>query len=413
MTAASPSFGRSVMERLRQFAEFTEEPGKLTRHYLTPAHRKAAEQVLAWMEQAGMTARIDAAGNVIGRHAGQTADAPVLILGSHIDTVSDAGRYDGNLGVVAAIACVEALRTRGIRLPCAIEVAAFGDEEGVRFPVAMTGSRAYAGILPPAALEATDRNGISLKQALRDFGCDPEALPSAARSRDGVLGYAELHIEQGPVLEAEGLPVGIVTAINGASRYAVNVTGTAGHAGTVPMGLRHDALAAAAAMALAVETLALRTEDLLATVGAFAVAPGAANVIPGSVRFTIDMRSPFDAARNGAEQALKQELQSIATRRGVGMTFEKTHEAPAVACSPDMMEVLEACVVRSGIRPRRLPSGAGHDGQSTAALGPIAMLFVRCKGGISHNPAEAITEADAEIAVRVLYDFLIAFGGRG
>jgi allantoate deiminase len=401
------------MERLDRLADFTEEPGKLTRHYLTPAHGKAAMQVRDWMEQASMTARIDAAGNVVGRYEGQTGNAPALILGSHIDTVSDAGKYDGNLGVVAAIACVEALDAAGIRLSCAVEIAAFGDEEGVRFPVAMTGSRAFAGALAPGVLESRDATGMSLRQALREFGCDPDALPASARRRDGALGYAELHIEQGPVLEAEGLPVGIVTAINGASRYAVNVAGRAGHAGTVPMGLRRDALAAAAEMTLAVEAMATRTTDLLATVGALSVAPGVTNVIPGSARFTIDMRSPDDAVRNRAEPALEETLRAIAARRDVGMDFGKTHEAPAIACSPDMMDMFEASVAKAGIRPYRLPSGAGHDGQALAALCPVAMLFVRCRGGISHNPAELIARDDADIAVRVLYDFILSFARAG
>ncbi len=407
-----PAFGAAVMERLDRLAGFTEEPGKLIRRYLTPAHRQAAEQVRDWMVQASMAAHIDAAGNVVGRYEAAAAGAPALVLGSHIDTVADAGKYDGNLGVVAAIACVGALKDAGIRLPCALEVAAFGDEEGVRFPVALTGSRTMAGRLAPDVLGAMDADGITLEQALRDFGGDPATLPAAARRKEDVLAYAELHIEQGPVLEAEGLPVGIVTAINGATRYAVTVTGQAGHAGTVPMALRRDALAAAAEMVLTVEALAAGTPDLLATVGALSVAPGVANVIPGSVRFTIDLRSPVDGVRHNAERALFDRVRAIAASRSVAAGIEKTHEAPAVACAPDLIALFEGGVEAAGIRPFRLPSGAGHDGQAMTALCPIAMLFVRCAGGISHNPAESISAEDADIAVRIFYDFVLRFGAR-
>ncbi len=404
---ASAFLGARVMRRLDELARFSSEPDALTRLYLTPDHQEAAAQVAEWMREAGMAAGLDAAGNVVGRYEGSAPGMPALLLGSHIDTVRDAGRYDGNFGVVAAIEAVAALSARGERLPFAVEVIAFGDEEGVRFPVTLTGSRAVAGILDPAALDAEDGEGVSLREALRGFGCDPSCLPGVARRRDSVLGYVELHIEQGPVLETEGLPVGVVTAINGASRFAVEVEGVAGHAGTVPMRLRHDAVAAMAEMVLAVERTALDTPDLLvATVGWVEASPGAVNVIPARARFTIDLRSPDDRAREDATERLRREMQAVAARRGVPLALQTRYDAPAVVCAPALIESLERSVARFGVRPLRLSSGAGHDGLAMAALCPVGMLFVRCEGGISHNPAEAITEADADVAVRVLADFL-------
>ena len=398
--------GARVMRRLDELARFSSEPGALTRLYLTHDHKEAAAQVTEWMREAGMAARLDAAGSVVGRYEGRAPGAPALLLGSHIDTVRDAGRYDGNFGVVAAIEAVAALSARGERLPFAIEVLAFGDEEGVRFPVTLTGSRAVAGILDPAALDAEDGEGISLRQALRGFGCDPSALPGVARRREDVIGYVELHIEQGPVLEAENLPVGVVSAIDGASRFSAEVEGVAGHAGTVPMRLRHDAVAAMAEMVLAVERTAQATPDLVATVGWVEASPGAVNVIPARARFTIDLRSPDDRIREDATERLRREMQAIAARRGVRLALRSRYDAPAVVCAPPLIEALEHSVARFGVRPLRLCSGAGHDGLAIAALCPVGMLFVRCEGGISHNPAEAITEADADTAVRVLADFL-------
>jgi allantoate deiminase len=399
------SRGAEVMARLNALAEFTETPGRLTRLYLTPEHKAAALQVRAWMEEAGMTAHTDAVGNVVGRYEGGEPDAPTLLMGSHIDTVRDAGKYDGNLGVVAAIQAVAELHARGERLPFAVEVLAFGDEEGVRFPVTLTGSRAVAGILDPAALDARDAGGVSVREALQRFGCNPFEIPNMPRRKEGVLGYVEVHIEQGPVLEAEGLPVGVVTAINGASRFIIDVVGVAGHAGTVPMNLRRDALAAAAEMVLAVERTALETLDLVATVGRVEARPGAVNVIPAGARFTIDIRSPSDAVRKAAVARLEQEFREIARRREVEAGLERSYDEAAAVCAPWLIEQLEAAVTRCGVRPLRLPSGAGHDGLAMVTLCPIAMLFVRCEGGISHNPAESITAEDAEVAVRVLLDF--------
>ena len=395
-----------VMARLDELAGLSSDAGALTRLYLTPEHKAAAVKVTDWMEDAGMAASIDAVGNVVGRYAGSTADARTLILGSHIDTVRDAGRYDGNFGVVAAIEAVAELHARDERLAFAVEIIAFGDEEGVRFPVTLSGSRAVAGTFDPASLDVTDDAGISLREALVAFGCDPHAVAAIARRKADVLGYVEAHIEQGPVLEAEGLPVGIVTAIAGASRLKVEIDGIAGHAGTVPMHLRRDALAAAAEMISTVERQALAAADLVATVGRIEAQPGAVNVIPARVAFTIDLRSPSDALRRQALDALRAVFEEIAARRGVSVAVASSYDEAAAPCAPHLRQALEAAVRAQGIRPLSLPSGAGHDGLAMIALCPIAMLFVRCAGGISHNPAESITVEDADAAVRVLTAFL-------
>ena len=410
--AGGPAFGATVMRRLDDLARFSSDAGALTRLYLTPQHKAAALQVVAWMREAGMAASIDAVGNTVGRYeAAGGPGAPALLLGSHIDTVRNAGRYDGNLGVVVAIEAVAALHARGERLPFAVEVIAFGDEEGVRFPMTLTGSHAVAGTFDPAALATEDEDRILLGHALRAFGCDPAGIRRVARRREDVLGYVEVHIEQGPVLEAEDLPVGVVTAIKGASRFIVEIAGTAGHAGTVPMGgLRRDALAAAAEMVLLVEQAAAGIPELVATVGTIEASPGAVNVIAAGARFTIDIRSPSDETRNGAVARLREGMEAVARRRGVGLRIEKTYDEAAAVCAPALVEQLEAAIARSaGIRPRRLPSGAGHDGLAMVALCPIVMLFVRCAGGISHNPAESITTEDADTAARVLLDFLRNF----
>ncbi len=402
----SETCGGAVMARLAELARTSADPDGLTRLYLTPAHAAAARQVAAWMEEAGMSVRLDAAATVVGRYEADTPGAPTLLVGSHIDTVRDAGHYDGNLGVVVGIAAVRALHEAGERLPFAVEVLAFGDEEGVRFPVTLTGSRALAGLVRPDFLDARDGDGITLAQALRDFGGDPDALSALARDPASVLGYLEVHIEQGPVLEAADLPVGIVTAISGASRLVVTVEGRAGHAGTVPMPLRRDALAAAAEMVLAVEAEAQATPDLVATVGRIEVPRGAVNVIPATTRFSLDLRSPSDAERHAALARLGAAFAAISERRGVAVTTESSYDEPAAACAPAFRDALAEGIARLGLRPLSLPSGAGHDGLALAGLCPIGMVFVRCAGGLSHSPAESVAEADVDVAVRLLVDVL-------
>ncbi len=417
MTVATQSLagaGTWIKAMVDGWARFSEEEDRLTRVFLSPEHKACAEAVMTAMRAAGMSARIDAIGNVVGRYEAAPSKkgrpgARTLITGSHIDTVRDAGAYDGNLGVALPIACIADLDSRGKRLPFAVEVVAFGDEEGVRFPTTLSGSRTLAGTVDPAVLALTDAAGTPLEDALARFGCDPAAIAAEARQPDEVLAFVEVHIEQGPVLEAAGLPVGTVTAINGASRFSVTVEGMAGHAGTVPMGLRRDALAGAAEMIAAVEACAAAEADLVATVGRIAAAPGAINVIPGRAEFTIDIRAPQDDQREAAVGALRERLKAIAARRDLELDIELLYAEGAAACHPGLMDQLDRAIERQGLEALRLPSGAGHDAMALAALCPIAMLFVRCGGGISHNPLESITAEDAEVAARVFLDFLENF----
>jgi allantoate deiminase len=412
MTLATESLagaGAWIKAMVDGWAGYSEDEETLTRVFLSPQHKACTQAVMSAMRAAGMTARIDAIGNVVGRYEAAEPGARTLITGSHIDTVRDAGAYDGNLGVALPIACIAELDARSLRLPYAIEVIAFGDEEGVRFPTTLSGSRTVAGTIDLDVLSVTDAEGTSLRDALVHFGCDPAAIAGEARRKEDVLAFVEVHIEQGPVLEAEDLPVGTVTAINGASRFSIVLEGMAGHAGTVPMHLRRDALAGAAEMIAAIEQRAAAEEGLVATVGRLAVAPGAINVIPGKVTFSLDIRAPENGQRSAAVAALKEKLTAIARRRGLGLEIELLYEESAVACDPGLMDQLDAAIERQGLRALRLPSGAGHDAMALSALCPIAMLFVRCGGGISHNPLESITAEDAETAARVFLDFLEHF----
>ena len=399
--------GAAIMARADALAQFSADgPDRLTRLYLTPEHARAADQVAQWMRDAGLRVHRDATGTVVGRLDGATADAPAVLIGSHIDTVRNAGKYDGNLGVLIAIQAVKRIAASERKMPFALEVLAFGDEEGVRFPVTLTSSRAVAGIFDPETLDVTDSDGISLRQALGDFGCDPDAIPAIARDPEKILCYLEAHIEQGPVLQQQDLPVGIVTAISGATRLKVAVAGIAGHAGTVPMHMRHDACTAAAEMTLAVERIALNNPDVVGTVGRISVLPGAVNVIASSAEFTVDLRSPDNAARATALDAVRQEFHAIAKRRGVGLTIDGFYDEQAATCSAPVMLALEKAIAAQGLSPLRLPSGAGHDGLAMASLCPFGMLFIRCKDGISHNPLESVTASDVQAATDVMVDFL-------
>ncbi len=402
------SFGPALMDRLAALARCSDEPGRLTRLYLSPAHKAAIGALTGWMEDAGLAVSVDALGTVHGRYEGARFNAPALLIGSHIDTVRDAGRYDGALGVLAGLAAIEGLAARRERFPFAIELLAFGDEEGVRFPTTLGGSRAIAGAFDTASLDGRDADGISLREALIQFGCDPAAIGAIARSGRDVLAYIEAHIEQGPVLEARGLAVGVVTAINSVKRFNVTVAGEAGHAGTVPMAMRRDALTASAEMILAIENVA-RGADAVATVGRADVMPGAVNVIPSEVTFTLDVRAPDDPVRDTAVAEIEGAIAAIAARRNVAARVALVHQAPATACSPHIVEALTQSVRRQGLAPFALPSGAGHDAMAIAPLCPMGMVFVRCAGGISHNPGESITVDDADMCVRVLLDFIRHF----
>jgi allantoate deiminase len=403
---SADTYAHTVMQRCDALAGFSEEPGRLTRRFATNALRDANAAVAEWMRAAGMAIRQDAVGNLIGRYEAEHAGTKTLLLGSHLDSVIDAGRYDGPLGVLVALACVQRLYDQQRRLPFAIEVVGFADEEGVRYHTTYLGSQVVAGTFAPATLALTDADGITVAEAIRAFGGDPDRLAESRRSGDDLLGYCEVHIEQGPVLEARDLPVGVVSAIAGQSRVAVRFTGFAGHAGTVPMDLRQDALCAAAELVLAVEALARNTPGLVATVGQLDVQPGASNVIPGLTALSLDVRHQHDARREQALEQLRQQAKRIATTRRIALDWRIAHESRASACDLALTKRLAQAVAALGYPLLSLPSGAGHDGVALAALTPIAMLFVRCKGGVSHNPAESVDQADVGVAIDVLGRFL-------
>jgi allantoate deiminase len=411
-TEEQTRLGARVEAMLSELATISADPNRLVRLFLTPEHRRAADLVAEWMTAAGMSVSEDALGTVRGHWRPKGANGKrTLLIGSHIDTVIDAGRYDGPLGVVAGILAVGELAKRNAALPFGIDVLAFGDEEGSRFRATLTSSSACAGVFDDAALATADRSGVTLAQALETYGKSPRDIPAAAYRREDAAAYVELHIEQGPVLEAQSLPLGVVTAIVGQSRMRVVVLGEAGHAGTVPMPMRHDALAGAAEMVLAVERIAKSdsADSMVGTVGRIEASPGAVNVIPARVGFSIDLRSGTDSLRKTAIEQIKQEAQRIAAARKLEVAFEPFYEAVTTPCAPHLQELLSAVIGDLGQRPIKLPSGAGHDAQVMARLCPSAMLFVRCRGGISHNPAEYASPADMGIAVAALVRFVERF----
>jgi allantoate deiminase len=395
-----------VLQRIDILATFSEAPNRLTRQVLTPTMRQAADQVSEWMRAAGMTVRRDTIGNIIGHYPGTRPGARSLLLGSHIDTVRDAGKYDGPLGVIIAIACVEALHKQGRHLSFPITVIAFADEEGLRYNSAYIGSKVIAGTFDPLTLERRDADGVSIADAIRAAGGDPAQLANERLQPEEVFAYCEVHIEQGPVLEAQNLPVGIVTSIAGQSRILMHYIGLAGHAGTVPMALRHDALSAAAAFVLATEAVARAQEGLLATVGQLHVSPGASNVIPGSVSLSVDVRHQNDVIRQTACRQLEQIALAIGNERRLTVSWELVQENPAVACDTYLRSLFTRAVAALGYSPYDLMSGAGHDAVAMSVLTSVSMLFVRCAGGISHHPAEAVHSDDVGVATATLGRFI-------
>jgi len=402
--------GANLLARLRELAAFSDEPGRLTRLYLSPAHVAAAQYVRAWMQQAGLDATIDAVGNVVGVLEGGTSMQRVL-TGSHYDTVINAGKYDGRLGIVLPIAVAGHLRRTRLRPPFTLEIIAFAEEEGVRFKSTFLGSRAVAGCFDSSDLASIDASGTTLADALRAAGHDVSAIPAIARDAAQVACFLEVHIEQGPVLLDAALPVGVVTSIAGSVRSIVAVEGRCGHAGTVPMALRRDAAAAAAEMVLAVERRCSEQPGLVGTVGRLEVPGGAINVIPGRCEFSIDIRSGSDALRDAAAADIGAAIRSIAERRHVKADQRRVLEAASVPCAAALQDAWAASVLRiTGHPAMRLPSGAGHDAMMMASLTAVGMLFVRCgNGGISHHPDETLSTADAETAARVFQDFLLHF----
>jgi allantoate deiminase len=394
------------MQRCDLLDSISEEPDQLTRPFASDAMRRAHELVGAWMREAGMSVTQDNIGNLRGRYGGAQGATETLLLGSHLDSVRDAGKYDGPLGVLVGIAAVQGLRDRALRLPFAIEVFAFADEEGLRFGTSYLGSKALAGTFDAADLDRTDAGGATMAEAIRVFGGNPDRIAEDRWNGGELLGYCEVHIEQGPVLEAGGLPVAVVSAIAGQSRHQLKFTGEAAHAGTTPMDHRKDALIAASVFVQAVADYAESQAGLVATVGQLTVQPGAANVVPGEVTLSLDVRHAHDADRLHASKLLIDVAGKIATKRGIALSTGQVSENGTVECSARLTSVLAKAVQDLGHPAIQLASGAGHDAVEMAGLTDIAMLFVRCKGGVSHNPAESVAGEDVAVAIDVLGKFL-------
>jgi allantoate deiminase len=377
-------------------ARLSEDAGGTRRTFLSPPMRDVHRELAGWIEPLGVSVAVDAAGNLRGLYPGADAQAPRLLLGSHLDTVPNAGAYDGVLGVVLAVALLESLEGR--RLPFAIEVLGFADEEGVRFGVPFIGSRALVGRFDEELFSRKDVHGISVRDALRNFGLNPAEVPAAALKGD-VLGFVEFHIEQGPVLENLGRPLGVVEAIAGQTRMEFIFTGRANHAGTTPMHLRRDALAAAAEWVVAVEREARSIPGLVATVGALEAKPGASNVIAGEARATLDVRHASDDVRTRIGENLTRQAEEIAARRGLSVKRHTLMDQRAVAMDGFLIGQIEAAIRAAGCEPHRIVSGAGHDAMILAEKVPTGMLFLRTPGGISHHPAESVEAADVAKAL--------------
>jgi len=406
MTETS-AVGREILARAEALARHSDCADHYTRTWLTPAHREAGRQIELWMREAGLEVRTDGAGNVIGRYEAAMPGARAIVMGSHFDSVRNGGKFDGVLGILVPIACVAELNRNRERLPLAVEAVAFADEEGARFQTSFLASRAYLGKFDSALLERRDAGGVRLDEAMRAAGLDPADIATDPRDPSSIAAYVEVHIEQGPVLLDEGLPLGVVTAIAGGTRHRVRVTGAAGHAGTVPMARRRDALAGAAEMVGSVEARAKSVPDLVGTVGILTVKDGTGNVIPGEVEFTVDLRSGDDAVREAAEKDVFETIHAIATRRGLSVATLKSHAVRATPCAARIQELLAESISAVGAPVRRLPSGAGHDAMVFAEVAEAGMLFVRCgAGGVSHDPAETVDEADAGLAAAAIGEFL-------
>lgn len=401
---------RHAVAECRALALMTEEPGRTTRRFLTPPVHDVHAHLTARMQSLGMRVRVDAIGNLRGLWQPSGSGAKRLLIGSHIDTVPNAGAFDGVLGVTIALELVALAQSAKEREPLALEVIAFSEEEGVRYATTFLGSRALAGSFDPALLAMKDADGVPMDAAIRAFGLDPGQIGNAAmelgKADPDVLGFLEIHIEQGPVLEAEDLQLAVVEGIAGQTRLALRFKGSANHAGTTPMRLRHDALAAAAEWIVAVESVAATEAGLVATVGKLDLKPNAANVIPGEAALTLDLRHMSDLTRAHWVRSLVNAAQSAAHRRGVDLEWREQLDQPAVAMDKRLMAALAEALQACGFPARRMPSGAGHDAMVMAACVPAAMLFLRTPGGLSHHPGETVREEDVEAALRVGFKFL-------
>lgn len=403
-------FGHNIMAWSDTLAAWSDDDDGLTCAYMTDAHQKVASQLASWMRDAGMQVTIDAVGNVVGRYLSDDPQAKTLLTGSHYDTVCNGGKYDGREGILLPIAIVKHLYERGEKLPFHFEIIAFSEEEGVRFKSTFLGSKAIIGQFDLDMLEQTDADGISMRAALTAAGHDVSRIPAIARNPADILGFVEVHIEQGPVLLERDLPVGIVTSIAGSCRYQVELKGVASHAGTTPMHMRKDAAAAAAEIILYVEQRCAQAASLVGTVGQLQVPHGSVNVIPGACKLSLDIRAADDGTRDAAVADILQNIETICQRRNIEASVIKAVSAPAAPCAAWLMQQLAAATARAGVPVFELPSGAGHDAMAIAKMTDVAMLFTRCgNGGISHNPLETMTADDAEISAQILLDFLRNF----
>jgi N-carbamoyl-L-amino-acid hydrolase len=407
-----PTLGQEVWDWHEWLAQFSDEGfaerGELSVSYLTPAHLACAKTLQLGMQACGFDeVEIDAVGNVVGRYHPAHADAPYVLTGSHYDTVRNGGKYDGRLGIFVPMACVRELARTKRRLSVGIEVVAFAEEEGVRYKATFLASSALTGHFQSTWLDQTDKEGISMRQAMQAAGLDPRRIPAIQRDASKYLGFIEVHIEQGPVLHSVHMPLGIVTSINGSRRYIGEITGTASHAGTTPMGQRQDAAAALAEWSVYLEQRATRDGDSVATMGMLNVPDGSVNVVPGRCSFSLDMRAPTDAQRDALAEDVLQALASICQRRGLRFSHEETVRAGAAPSDPRLQQAWEQAVSSLGIPLHHLPSGAGHDAMQLHRVMPQAMLFVRGENqGISHNPLESTTADDMQLAIHTFQSIL-------
>ena len=406
--------GGRLWRRISELAEIGKhEEGGVARLSFTPEERAAKDLVASYMQEAGLAVREDAAGNLFGRREGRDSGAPAILVGSHVDSVRNGGDFDGPLGVLGGIEVLQTMEEEGVQTERPVEVVAFTDEEGARFSLGMIGSRALTGALSQEDLRHEDREGVSIAEAMREAGLDPATVGEAAISSDSLAAYLELHIEQGKVLEGEGLPVGVVTGIAGPVWLRLSFSGEAGHAGTTPMGTRRDALAAAAEVVGIVEEEAAATGSTVGTVGQIGARPGGINIIPGRVELSLDLRDIDEAARDGVERRIRERAGEACGKRGIDLSFEEIQRLPPAPCSAEIRAVIAAACEGEGIRPFSLPSGAGHDGMHVAGLCPMGMIFVRSRDGISHNPKEWSSPEDCEAGCKVLYSAVLDVAGRG
>jgi allantoate deiminase len=401
-----PEIFERIRERIMTIASYSDEHHQITRPFLSPAMRQVVDEVVAWASTVGLEPHIDLMGNVSARLPSKRPHAKTLLLGSHLDSVRNAGKFDGVLGVVLGLAVLEQIQEWGIELPFNLEVVGFSDEEGLRFQTAYLGSSYYVGKFDPRWLDEKDHDGMTMGEALHAWGSDPDVTLAEMPLRDDLLGYCEVHIEQGPVLQLHGRAVGLVTSICGQSRVAITINGEAGHAGTTPMDLRRDALTAAAAFISEVELLAKQTAGMVATVGELHIEPGASNVIPARAQLSLDLRHAKNNVRVGAVAALKATLEGLCEKRGLEHSWTLKQGSASTHCDPELTEHLRVAAGNFEGTVPELVSGAGHDGVMISEVCPISMLFVQCKDGLSHHPEEFVRSEHTETAFRAMLDFI-------